>query len=103
MKALKSLEPPERVDGKTQEAYQVSNLHVDVLLELINGDMGDGYITSEELGALQVAGYCNELTHYILDRAGKLSSYKEGAAEEEEYMYVFHYEGYLWSSIKKYH
>jgi hypothetical protein len=57
MKALKLVEPPERVDGKTPEAYQVSNRHFDALLDLTNGDMEDGYITSEELGVLQVAGY----------------------------------------------
>jgi hypothetical protein len=45
--------------------------------------MEDGYIESEEFGALQVAGYCNLVTHYIRDRAGKLSAYKEGAEEEE--------------------
>jgi hypothetical protein len=83
MKALKLVEPPERVDGKTTDAYQVSNRHLDALLELANGDMEDGYITSEELGALQVAGYCNVVTHCIRDRAGKLSAYKEDAAEEE--------------------
>jgi hypothetical protein len=43
------------------------------------------------LRALQVAGYCNVVTNYIRDRAGKLSAYKEGAAEEEEYPYVFHF------------
>jgi hypothetical protein len=89
MKALKLVEPTERVDGKTPEAYQVSNHHFDALLDLTNGDMEDGYITSEKLGALQVAGYCNIVTHYIRDRAGKLSAYKEGAADEEEYPYVF--------------
>jgi hypothetical protein len=31
------------------------------------------------------------VTRYIRDRAGKLSAYKEGAAEEEEYPYVFHF------------
>jgi hypothetical protein len=72
MKALELVEPPERVDGKTPEAYQVSNHHFDAFLELTNGDMEDGYITREELGALQVAGYCNVATHYIHDRAGKL-------------------------------
>jgi hypothetical protein len=41
--------------------------------------------------SLQVAGYCNVVTHYIRDRSGKLSAYKEGAAEEEEYPYVFHF------------
>jgi hypothetical protein len=80
MKALKLVEPPERVDEKTPEAYQVSNRHFDALLELTNGDMEDGYITSEELGALQVVGYCNVVTHYISDRAGNLSAYKEGAS-----------------------
>jgi hypothetical protein len=78
IKALKLVEPPERVDGKTLEAYQVSNRHFDALLDLTNGDMEDGDITSEELGALQVTGYCNIVTHYISDRAGKLSAYKEG-------------------------
>jgi hypothetical protein len=68
---------------ETPEAYQVSNRHFDALLELTNGDMEDGYITSEEVGVLQVAGYCNVVTHYIRDRAGKLSAYKKGAAEEE--------------------
>jgi hypothetical protein len=91
MKALPLVEPPERVDGKNPEAYQVSNRHFDALLELTNGDMEDGYITSKESGALQVAGYCNIVTHYIGERAGKSSAYKEGAAEEEEYMYLFHF------------
>jgi hypothetical protein len=59
MKALKSVEAPERVDGKTPEAYQVSYHHFYALLELTNGDMEGGYITREELAALQVAGYCN--------------------------------------------
>jgi hypothetical protein len=67
----------------------VSNHHFDALLDLTNGDTEDGYITSEELGALQVSGYCNVVKHHIHDRAGKLSAYKEGAAEEEEYLYVF--------------
>jgi hypothetical protein len=69
----------------------VFNRHFDALLELANGDMEDGYIASEELGVLLVAGYCNVVTHYIRDRAGKLSAYKEAAAEEEEYPYVFHF------------
>jgi hypothetical protein len=60
----------------------VSNSHFNALLDLPNGDMEDGYITSEELGVLQVAGYCNVVTHYIRDRAGKLLAYKEGADEE---------------------
>jgi hypothetical protein len=46
MKALKLVEPPERVDEKTPEAYQVSNRYFDALLELTNGDMEDEYITS---------------------------------------------------------
>jgi hypothetical protein len=91
MKALKLVEPPERVDGKTPKAYKVSNRNFDALLELTNGDMEDGYITSKEFGALQVAGHCNVVTYYIRDRAGKLSTYKEGAAEEEEYLYIFHF------------
>jgi hypothetical protein len=74
MKALKLVEPPERVDEKTPEAYQVSNRHFDALLELTNDDTEDGYITSEELGVLQVAGYCNVVTQYIRDRDGKLSA-----------------------------
>jgi hypothetical protein len=53
--------------------------------------MEDGYITSKESGALQVTGYCNIVTHYIRDRAGKWSAYNEGASEEEEYPYVFHF------------
>jgi hypothetical protein len=91
MKALKLVEPPERLDGINPETYQFSNRYFDALLEMTNGEMEDGYITSEELGALQVAGYCNLVTHYIHDRSGKLSAYKEGAAEEEEYPYVFHF------------
>jgi hypothetical protein len=43
------------------------------------------------LGTLQVAVYCNVVTRYILDRAGKLSAYKEGADEEEECPYVFQF------------
>jgi hypothetical protein len=58
------VEPTERVDGKISEAYQVSNRHFDALLELTNGDMEDGYITSKELETLQVAGYCNVVIHY---------------------------------------
>jgi hypothetical protein len=69
----------------------VSHHHFDALLELTNGDMEDWYITSEELAALQVAGYCHVVTDYICDRAGKLSAYKEGVAEEEVYQYVFHF------------
>jgi hypothetical protein len=62
MKALKLVEAPKRVDGKTPEAYQVSHRHFDALLELTNGDMEDEYITSEELAALQVSGYCIVVT-----------------------------------------
>jgi hypothetical protein len=69
----------------------VSNCHFDALLELTNGDMDDGYITSEELGALQVAGYCNVVTRYICDRDGNLSAYKEGAPEEEACPYILHF------------
>jgi hypothetical protein len=56
-----------------------------------NGDMEDKYITSKELVALKVADYCNLATFYIHDRAGKLSAYKEDAAGEEVYPYVFHF------------
>jgi hypothetical protein len=31
------------------------------------------------------------VTYYICDRSDKLSAYKEGVAEEEVYMYVFHF------------
>jgi hypothetical protein len=37
--------------------YQVCHRHFDALLELTNGDEEDAYITSDELVALQVAGY----------------------------------------------
>jgi hypothetical protein len=38
MKILKSIDPPERCDEKTPEAYQVSTRHYDALLEQVNGD-----------------------------------------------------------------
>jgi hypothetical protein len=50
MKALTLVEPPKRVDGKTPEAYQVSNRHFDVLLELTKGDMEDGIIQLKNWG-----------------------------------------------------
>jgi hypothetical protein len=43
-KMLKSIDSPERCDGKTLEAYQVSTHHYDDLLEQVNGDDEEAYI-----------------------------------------------------------
>jgi hypothetical protein len=46
MKMLKSIEPHERCDGKTPEAYQVSTHHYEALLEQVNGDDKEAYLTT---------------------------------------------------------
>jgi hypothetical protein len=43
----------------------VCHCHFDTLLELKNGDDEDACITSDELAALQVAGYCNEVMLHL--------------------------------------
>jgi hypothetical protein len=89
MKMLKTIDPPERCDGKTPEAYQVSTRHYDALLEQVNGDCEATCITKNELTALQNAGYCNVVTDYIRNRATKLTSYKNSITEEDINPYTF--------------
>jgi hypothetical protein len=67
----------------------VSTLHYEALLEQVNGDDEESYLTTNELTALQFAGYCNVVTDYIRDRATKLTAYKEGIAEEDVHQYIF--------------
>jgi hypothetical protein len=62
MKMLKTIDPPERCDGKRPEALQVSTRHYDAFLEQVNGDCEATYITKNELTALQNPGYCNVVT-----------------------------------------
>jgi hypothetical protein len=69
MKILKTIDPPERCDGKTPEAYEVSTRHYDDFLDQVNGDCEAACITKNELTALQNAGYCNVVTDYIHNRA----------------------------------
>jgi hypothetical protein len=80
---LKTIDPPERCDDKTPEAYQVSTRHYDALLEQVNGDGEETCITKNELTSLQNAGYCNVVTDYIRKRATKLTSYKNSITEED--------------------
>jgi hypothetical protein len=68
---------------------KVSTRHYDALLEQANGDDEEAYITTNELTALQFAGYCNVVTDYIRDMATKLTAYKEGIAEEDIRPYIF--------------
>jgi hypothetical protein len=59
------------------------------LLEQVNGGKEEAYITTNELTALQFAGYCNVVTDYIRDRATKITAYNKGISEEYIHPYIF--------------
>jgi hypothetical protein len=88
MKMLKTIDPLQ-CDGKTPEAYQVSTRHYDAFMEQVNGDCEATCITKNESTALQNTGYCNVVTHYIHNKATKLTSYKNRITEEDIFPYTF--------------